>query len=189
MFYDPAEMEEKLNDPDFTFVAADPADEGGDDFAAAPFKLIGDKIYVTDMLYNTNGADFNEQALEEMIIANNASAAGVEAVFGWVETAKRVRDALWKRGFKKEFRNLKPRQNKHTRIVNRAAFIRNNFVFRKDWDDRPEYAKFMRNLTSYLKIQEPGTKNKHDDAPDLCEMAGQYFERNFPNLWSIKSKE
>jgi predicted phage terminase large subunit-like protein len=186
--YDPVEMEPFLADADHITVFADPADEGGDDFASAPFKLIGDKIYVTDMIYNTNGADLNEIAVEELVNANKATMIGVESVLGWKQSAERVRDSLYKRGYRCDFRMLKPRQNKHTRIINRAAFIRNNFVFRKDWKERPEYAKFFRNLTSYLKIQEAATKNKHDDAPDLCEMAGSYFEKTFPHLWALKPR-
>jgi hypothetical protein len=44
----------------------------------------------------------------------------------------------------------------------------------------------MRILTSYMKIQEPGSMNKRDDAPDLCELAATYYERNFPHLWALK---
>lgn len=177
-----------LGDPDFTFCAADPANEGGDDFAAAPFKLIGDKIYVTEVLYNTDGADFNEAAMVKMVKANRCSSVGVEAVFGWKETAERVRDELYEIGFEGEFRMLRPRTNKHSRILNRASFIRNHMVFRKDWAQFPQYAKFMRNLTSYLKIQEAGKGNKHDDAPDLCEMGGAYFEKNFAHLFGMTKK-
>lgn len=189
LFYDPAEMDDKLNDPDFTYVPCDPANEGGDDFAAGPFKLIGDKIYLTDVLYNTDGADLNELALEKMILEHKAMFAGVEAVFGWKETANRVRDGLFAKGWRGDFRQLRPRTNKHTRITNRSSFIRNNIVFRKDWEQRPQYAKFIRNLTSYMKIQEPGSKNKHDDAPDLCEMAASYYEKSFPNLWALTPRQ
>lgn len=172
-----------LNDPDFTYVPADPANEGGDDFAALTTKLIGDKIYVTDVLYNTDGADFNEAALVKMIMDAKASSAGVEAVFGWKETAERVRADLERLNYQGEFRQLRPRQQKHSRILNRASFIRNNFYFRKDYLDLPQYAKFMRNLTSYLRIQEAGKGNKHDDAPDVCEMAASYYEKNFTHIW------
>jgi len=185
-FYNHKQKEKELEDNDFCYVCADPAGEGGDDFAAGPFKLLGDKIYVTDILYNTEGADHNEALMIDLIFSNNAKCVGVEAVFGWEETSKRVREALWKKGFKNEFRNLRPRKSKHSRILNRSSFIRNTFMFRDDWMERPQYAKFMRNLTSYMRIQEAGSKNKHDDAPDLCEMAGSYFERNFAHLWAIK---
>lgn len=175
-----------LSDPDYSFIAADPAGSGGDDFAAGYAPLVGDKIYIVDVLYNTDGTDHNEAALAKMIVDRNPASVGVEAIMGWAETANRVRDDVEKRGYSNEFRQLRPRTNKHVRIINRAAFIRNNFVFRHDWADYPQYAKFMRCLTSYLKIQEPGRENKKDDAPDLCEMIAAHYERSFPHLWAIK---
>lgn len=187
-FFDPAEMEEQLADPDFCYSPTDPAGDqgGGDDFASGFAKLIGNKIYITDVIFNTKGTDHNEVSLMEMVLKEKCNFVGVEAVFGFKETANRISEGLYERGWRGDFRQLRPRTNKHTRIVNRSSFIVNNFVFRKDWDERPEYAKFMRNLTSYMKIQEPGSKNKHDDAPDVMEMVGSYFEKNFPNLWQLK---
>jgi hypothetical protein len=177
-----------LKDPDFTYIPCDPANEGGDDFAAAPFKLVGDKIYVTDCIYNTDGTDFNEPALIHMVKDNKANSVGVEAVFGWVETAQRVREELDRINFEGEFRLLRPRTNKHSRILNRSSFIKNHFVFRHDYAERPQYDKFIRNLISYLKIQETGKGNKHDDAPDLCEMAAGYYEKNFAHLFGMTKK-
>lgn len=180
----------ELDDPDFCYIAVDPADEGGDDFAGIVCKLVGDKIYIYEVLYNTDGADKNERAVVAMTTRNRASEIGVESVFGWKETATKIRTELTENhGYQGEFRLLKPRQKKHSRILNRGAFIRNNFYFRSDWKDYPQYAKFMRNLTSYQKIQEPGSGNKHDDAPDVCEMAAQYFERNHSHLWVHLKKD
>lgn len=186
-FYDYEQEKEVLNDPDFTYIPTDPANEGGDDFASITSKLIGKKIYITDVLYNTDGADFNEAALVKMILDSRASSVGVESVFGWVETANRVRTELDEKNFQGEFRLLRPRTSKHSRILNRASFIRNNFYFRKDYLDLPQYAKFIRNLTSYLRIQEAGKGNKHDDAPDVCEMAATYYEQNFAHLYGNNS--
>lgn len=190
-FYDPEDkaLEKPLNDPDFCFVAADPAGEGGDDFAAGPGKLIGDKIYVTDILYNTEGTDFNEPALVKQIIAAKAKSVAVESVFGWKETAQRVRTELEEKNFEGEFRLTRPRHAKHSRILNRSSFIRIHFYFRSDYENYPQYAKFMRNLTSYLKIQEVGRGNKHDDAPDWCEMIASYYEKNFAHLFGTSKNE
>jgi len=174
-----------LLDPDFTYTCADPANLGGDDFAGGPFKLLGDKIYLTEVVYNTEGADHNELEMVGMIKRNKSKSVGIEGVMGWVETAKRIREELDRINFDGEFRILRPRTSKPSRILNRASFIRNNFVFRSDWEQYPQYAKFMRNLTSYLKIQEAGKGNKHDDAPDLCEMAATYYEQNFPHLFGM----
>lgn len=188
-FEDMDELEDILDDPDFCFCAADPADEGGDDFAGGDARLVGDKIYIKNILYNEDGADFNEKAFYEMILNANADEVGVEGVFGWKETSDRIREMLDDAEWEGDFRTLRPRQNKHSRILNRASFIRNHLIFRKDYQKYPQYWKFIRNLTSYLRIQEAGKKNKHDDAPDLCEMIAGYFERNFSHLWGhLKTK-
>lgn len=187
-FADFNEIEDILDNPDYNYVAADPANEGGDDFASADSPLIGNKIYIRNVIYNTKGVDFNQEMVAKLILSVNPPAVGVEGVFGWEETAKDIRDFVQEKGYEGEFRILKPRTKKHTRILNRSAFIRNNFVFRKDWEDYPEYAKFMRNLTSYLKIQEAGNGNKHDDAPDICEMIASYYEKHFPHIFSLEAR-
>jgi predicted phage terminase large subunit-like protein len=175
-----------LNNPDHNYVCADPADQGGDDFAGLDSRLIGDKIYIANVLYNTDGADHNEQALVKMVLNSKASNVGVESVLGWKETAENVRSELITKGFEGEVRLLRPRTGKLARISNRSSFIKNHFIFREDWEEFPQYAKFMRNLTSYMKIQEPGRMNKHDDAPDVSEMCASYYQINFPSLWPIK---
>lgn len=184
-FADFNKIAEILDDPDYNFAAADPANEGGDDFAAADAPLIGKKIYIRNVIYNTKGTDHNEIAFAQLVLKTNPASVGFEAVMGWAEAAYRVDDYLQKKGYRGEYRLLRPRTNKHARIMARASFIRNNFVFRSDWEEYPEYAKFMRNLTSYLKIQEAGRGNKHDDAPDLCEMIAGHYENNFPDLFAI----
>jgi hypothetical protein len=120
-----------------------------------------------------------------MVLKHRAHGVGIEGVFGWAETVQRIRERLDGVGYEGEVRQLKPRTAKHVRITSRSAFIRNHFYFRGDWIDMPQYAKFMRNLTSYKRIQEPGKMNKHDEAPDVCEMGASFFERNFGELWQF----
>lgn len=184
-------IDEMLSDPDHTYVCADPANLGGDDFAGLVTKLCGNRIYLPRVLYNTDGADANEVELPKIIIEEKAHAVGVEGVFGWKETAERIRATLQKNPkFEADFRILRPRTNKHVRINSRSSFIKNHLWFNRDLAimDK-QYAKFIKNLTSYLKIQAPGSVNKHDEAPDVCEMAGTYFERNFPEVaWNVISK-
>lgn len=183
-YYDPDEVD--LDDPDYALTCADPADLGGDDFAGGNFPLVDNKIYVSNILYNTDGTDLNEIAFSQMVMNIRTTEALVEGVLGWKETANRIRDEVVEKGYENEFRIVRPRKKKHTRIMNRASFIINNFWFRKDWAKFPQYAKFMRNLTTYLKIQEPGKTNKHDDAPDLCEMVANHYEKTMPHLWGNK---
>jgi hypothetical protein len=181
-FYDPEEVD--LTDADFKYLAADPAgSENGDDFAASLSLLKGDRIYIDQVLYNTDGTDLNEIAVREMVLKNKVNFVGVEGVLGWKETAKRIREDLYEKNFQGEFRILQPRTNKHARIANRQSFIRNHFWFRKDWQNFPQYTKFMKNLTTYLRVQEPGKGNKHDDSADNMEQQAAYYEKQFPHLW------
>lgn len=182
-FYDPVDI--NLNDPDFKYLAADPAADGGDSFSGIDSRLIGNKIYIPNILFNTDGTDHNEIALIDMIISAKIMYAGIEGVFGWAQVVQRVREDLERKGHEGELRLLRPRTGKHARITTAASFIRNNFYFRKDWEDFPQYAKFMRNLTSYLRIQEPGRKNKHDDAPDNCHMIADYYQKEMGHLWPV----
>lgn len=174
---------------EFTYLPVDPANLGGDDFAAPVCKLKGNLIYVTSVLYNTDGEDLNSERIVNLLISEKVDACGIEGVFGWAETAKNIRTEAQEKEFENEIRILKPRTNKHVRIASVQAFIRKYFRFREDWQDLPQYAKFMRNLTTYLKVQEPGKTNKHDEAPDVCHMATQYFQSQFPQLWPIISKK
>lgn len=174
-----------LEDHQYVYVAVDPANLGGDDFASAAAYLKDDKIHIHDVLYNTLGADANEPEVVNLAINNGANSVGVEGIMGWIESANRIREGLSKRGYKNELRVLRPRTAKHVRISARSSFIKNNFVFRSDYESNPQYAKFMRNLTSYKKIQEPGNMNKHDEAPDVCEMIANFYERQFPKIWSL----
>jgi hypothetical protein len=174
-----------LSQPEYIYIPVDPANLGGDDFAGLVTYLYGDKIFVVDVLYNTQGTDINELNIVDMVLKHRAHGVGIEGVFGWAETVQRIRERLDGVGYEGEVRQLKPRTAKHVRITSRSAFIRNHFYFRGDWIDMPQYAKFMRNLTSYKRIQEPGKMNKHDEAPDVCEMGASFFERNFGELWQF----
>jgi hypothetical protein len=180
-FYDPEEVD--LTDPDFKYLAADPSGDGGDDFSAIDSRLIGNRIYIPNILYNTLGTDHNEAATVDMILSGNIQYVGIEGIMGWAEVVTRIREELERKKYEGEVRLLRPRTGKHARITTRASFIRNHFYFRKDYEQFPQYAKFMRNLTSYLRIQEAGAKNKHDDAPDNCEMVAGYYQKEMGHLW------
>jgi hypothetical protein len=174
-----------LEEPDHIHMSVDPANLGGDDFAAVVSYLYGNKIFIVDVLYNTQGTDINELNIVDMVVKHKCHGVGIEGVFGWAETVKRIRERLDLMNYEGEIRQLKPRTAKHVRITSRSAFIRNHFMFRGDWINHPQYAKAFRNLTSYKRIQEPGKMNKHDEMPDVCEMEASYYERNYPELWSL----
>jgi predicted phage terminase large subunit-like protein len=187
-FYNPETVDvEKL--AEYKAMIIDPADEGGDDLSAPIGYLIGNKIYITDVIYNSHGTDVNEPACVEKIVSNKLNHVRIEGNSAWILFGKSVRKKVQDpapagRGYDRcEIRIVKNSKNKHTRILAQASFIKVHMVFRSDYAQRPEYYKFMQNLTSYSRIQTGIAKNKHDDAPDSMTEMAQYFGKQFAHLW------
>jgi len=162
----------------------DPADRGGDDLSAPFGKLVGKYIYIDDVIYNNEGTDINEVALLEKVISNKATAVRFEANGGWFHFGSTVRNRLEDRGVYNDFNIYNQSRNKYTRILAQAAFIKNYFVFREDWETySDDYRKFIKNLTSYYRVQSGNGTNAHDDAPDSLAGMADYFLTNFEHLW------
>lgn len=183
-FYNPQTIDiETL--AEFKFCYVDPADDGGDDLSAPLGYLIGDKIYIDKVIYNTHGTDINEAACVEMIVSNKVNACNIEGNSAWKLFAQSVRRKVEDdRGYIDcEIRIVKSTTNKHTRILAQSSFIKNHFVFRSDYKDDAEYYKFIQCLTSYMRIQEGTSKNKHDDAPDSLTGMAAYYVANFQHVF------
>ena len=166
--------------PDYIFAFIDPADEGGDDLSAPVGYLVGNKVYVMDVIYNNDGTDINTPACVDYIKRHKCNAVEIEGNSAWVIFAKDVRNKVQDSGSDCEIRIIKNTTNKHTRILAQSAFIKNHFIFPEDWKERKEYRKFMTNLTSYMRMDTG--KSKHDDAPDSMAGMAKYFQEHFA-LW------
>lgn len=177
-FYNPATVD-VTNLSQFRLGVIDPANEGGDDLAAPAGYLIEDKIYIHDVVYNNDGTDLNESVCVDWIKRNELKGVRFEGNSAWSLFGKQIRRHLEAAKSNCEFRIIHNHENKHTRILAQAGFIRNHFVFRQDWEQIPEYRRFMQNLTSYLK--EGGAK--HDDAPDSAAELAKYFQMHYTKLW------
>lgn len=181
-FYNPSTVNlEEL--AEFRYCYIDPADEGGDDLSAPVGDLVGNKIYVPEVIYNNHGTDINEPATVSMILRNKCNSAEIEGNSAWILFAKSIRNKVNEKNPNCEVRIIKNTANKHSRILAQSSFIKNNFVFREDYRNFPEYLKFMDNLCGYLRIQEGTSKNAHDDAPDSCTGMARYFQKNFEHLY------
>lgn len=168
------------NDPEFRYASVDPADTGGDDLSAPFADLHENKIFITDAIYNGHGTDINGPELVEQIISKKLNHVDIEGNSAWILFGKEVRNKVQERGYDDcEIRIIKNSTNKHTRILAQSAFIRNHFVFLKEQYRSPEYKKFMKVLTAYMK----DGSTKRDDAPDSLVIVAQYFKKTFSHLW------
>lgn len=176
-FYDPSTTLRG----EHSFMPIDPANKGGDYFASAHCILQGNAIYVPHVFCNREGSDASNILHEQYIRETKIEAVEYEGVLQWQKTASTLRERLNDTDI--SFRITKPTQNKQTRILVQASFIKNYFYFREDYKQFPEYRIFMNLLTGYLRDQTGTNKADNDDAPDVLAAAAAYFKRNFGHLW------
>jgi predicted phage terminase large subunit-like protein len=176
-FYRPADVD--LTKAEYKFAYVDPADEGGD-YNAAPFcYLIGNRIYIADVVCNQSGTDVNIPDLVERIVVGKLNGAEVEGNSAWILFGKDLRTKVQARYPSCEIRVIKNTTNKQTRIIAQSAFIKHHMYFPEDYERHPQFKAFINWLTKYMRQGE----NKIDDPPDSLAGAAQHFKTRFPHLW------
>lgn len=176
--FDPAEKGE------YSYCYIDPADEGGDDLAGVGGYLIGKDFYVTDALCNTFGTDVNEPIICDLIVDKKINHTDIEGNSAWILFAKSIRKKVGLRTRNSKVLIIKNSVNKRTRIIAASSWVKNHMVFRDDYKTNPEqgqYKKFMKQLTSYMKVQV--SANEQDGPPDAVAGTAVHFQRYFSHLY------
>ena len=183
-FYDAQQVD--LSDPkwaehiEYVFIPIDAADTGGDFYAAPAMVLIGERIYIPEVIFSTDGVEATEPETVSLIRRWRAQGAEFEGNGGWVSMGKSIRRTLSEEAPNCSYRIIKNTVNKGTRILAQAGFIRKHICFRSDWETGdPQYRAFMKNLMAYMR--EGG--NKNDDAPDVLAGGAKHFFNRFSNLF------
>lgn len=194
-FYDPEHLERMIaqkkklegeyDGAGYKYQHIDPADTGGDFLSAPVCNLLDKAIYVSDVVFNTDGTDVTIPTLVELICNQKLNAVEIEGNSGWRLFGVEVRNKVTEeppagRGYEDcEIRIIKNSTNKETRILAESAFIKNHFYFRSDYEKVPEYRMFIKKLTSYMREG----KNQEDGAPDSLAGCAKHFKTRFSHLW------
>lgn len=147
--------------PDGIVGFTDTADKGDDFLCSVIGRRFGDHTYITDVVFTQDGVEITEPLVAQMIIDTKADIMEIESNNGGSSYARNVRKLVrpkWKCSVIDEHQST----NKETRILMSAGYVKEYFYFRSDYEPGSDYDKYMRALTSYVKLG----KNKHDDAPD-----------------------
>jgi len=166
-----------------SFLFVDPANKGGDYFAAIFCYMFGKHIYVDKVLCNQDGADVNDALLLDWIVTHKTQEVEYEGVFHWIQNAKALREKVHEKFEDCNYRIVNPTTNKQTRILAQSMFIKNNFLFRDDYELDKQYKKFMLLMTTYLKDQRGINAAKHDDPPDVCAAGAANISKNYSHLY------
>ena len=178
-FYDPKNIDpSKLST--FKLGVIDPAKGGGDFYAFIVGYLVGKNIYIHDLIFNQEDTESNEVASFEFIQKNQINDVKFEGNAAWFLMAKSLRRRLQAVQSNCGIRIFDNHENKHTRILAQGGFIKNNFWFRSDYEQIPQYRKFIVQFCQYMK---DGTGKTHDDAPDAAAELAKYYRELHKSLW------
>jgi len=175
-FFTMAELAGK--NPDGKVGAVDVADEGTDYLSNPIGYIFGDKVFITDWVYNQSPVEVNEGEVAGKIIEHQIQNELIESNNGGRLFSIMV-DRILKQDKQdnktKHQANIEARptvSNKMTRMIMRAGIIKKHFYFRSDVPLNSEYAKAMHDLTTFLRTG----GNAHDDAPDGITILAEYLE-------------
>ncbi len=161
----------------------DPSDTGGDDLSMPVGELVGNSIYITQVIYNTDGEEVNTPAIISLIKDKKLFKVVIESNAAWIMFRRKIANIIEEEQPETEVRAVKNTVNKHIRILSNSGFIKKHMYFRSDYQDHPQYERFMINLLGYNKVQEGVSRNIHDDAPDSLAELMQLFRSDFPDLF------
>ena len=150
----------------------DVADQGADYTAMAVASLIGDKLYVTDIIFNNYNTDVTLPQAAEILTKVGANYCRVESNAMGAMFARQLQKLV-----KTRILQVANQTNKLTRIIMQSAFIQQNMIFVES--DTAEYYQFIDNVTKFSKEG----KNKHDDAPDCLSGLSMFAQGMFPKIF------
>jgi predicted phage terminase large subunit-like protein len=162
----------------------DTADKGSDYLCA----LIGSKFngytYITNIIFTQDGVEITEPDVAQILIDTDCTIMKIEANNGGESYARNVRKLIRNSKCSCQVIAEQATTNKETRILMAAGYVKEFFYFRNDYEAGSDYDKYMRQLTSYVKLG----KNKHDDAADATTGLSQ-FAKTFITRKKMKPKK
>lgn len=161
-------------EPDAIIGVCDTKDRGKD-YAVLPVAYVyGNNYFIADVLCNNANVDVIDPLMVEILYRNHVQQCRFESNSAGGRTAQKVQADLKRRGGITNITTRYTSQNKETKIITNAGWVKEHCLFLDDSAVRPgsDYAKFMRFLTSYTQAG----RNPHDDVPDSMAMLAIYAQ-------------
>jgi len=168
------EIETKISDGSIGFT--DTADKGSDFLCSIVGRKYGNYCYITDIVFTQDGVEITEPLVAEMLIDSKCEIMKIEANNGGESYARNVRNLIRNEKCTCQIIAEQQTANKETRILMGSGYVKEYFYFRTDYKAGSDYDRYIRQLTSYIKL----SKNKHDDAADAT-IGLATFAKTFSN--------
>lgn len=156
-------------EPDAVISVCDTKDRGKDYECAPVAKVYGDAYYIDDVVCDNSLPEVVEPRVVDLYVRNGVQLARFENNSAGGRVADDVAAACRERGLPIDVRKKYSTENKETRIIADAGWVKLHCRFRADEPTR-DYRTFMSMLTHYTTEG----KNRHDDAPDAMSMLKRF---------------
>lgn len=158
--------------PDYIHIQVDPADEGTNKTCSIAYYVVGEQVYVGDVIYTSDPSEVVIPRIVAQISRTGASTANIESNSAWSLFRKEIKNRCIELGLSTEIRSVTQHANKEVRIFNHAPSIKSRFYYKRDTNDR-EYIRYLKDKHSYLKM----IKNQNDDGVDTDTAACEYLKK------------
>jgi predicted phage terminase large subunit-like protein len=165
-----------------TIGAVDPAGDGADSTCAPLGHIIGNKIFIDEVIFCKYGTQSTIPLVAEMLNRHLPEYVRVETNMGSGMYLNALKDHV---NESVGLLGIRATSNKHTRIITMAYFIKQFCVFRDDYEYDSPYHNFIRELTAYDNEK---SENEHDDAPDGMEMIAKMAKTFYSHLWESETE-
>ena len=174
--YDPNELKRYFElperEPDVIFAVCD-TKETGPDYCAMPIVYkYGEEYYIDKWICDSGNPDMLEERIARYFIDYKVKLARFESNRGGTLFAARVQRLVKEMGGQTKVTTKWNQTNKETRILTRAAWVKEHCLFKDPSLYEKEYRTAMDMLCSYNMTG----KNKHDDVPDVMADLADYVE-------------
>lgn len=155
----------------------DPADKGGDNYAAIFARIIVDSgrlnVYIADVIYSTQGIEANSARVNEKMRQYNCEQVLVEVNGLGVAAAINIKRELSGNATLTPINSTK---TKEVRIASNYEFVQRHFIFDSNYEANSEFNRFVSDLTNYVE----GADNSHrKDAIDVCCLTAGFIKIKF----------
>lgn len=163
------ELDNLNQKPEGILLAGDIADEGDDSLCCPIGYQYGDKIYIVDVVFTRDPIETTQPLVAGAIEKHHPDKARFESNNGGKGFAMKVKELV---NTKTTIKWKPTVRNKHTRILMKSGYIKENFYFRTDYELGSDYDKYLQELNKYNRTG----KVNHDDAPDGTTMLAEMVD-------------
>lgn len=171
--------------PDTVLAICDSKNLGSDSVSCPIGYVYDDKVYIEDVMFDNGLPNVTKPMVADKLIRHNVKDFSIELNNGGNyfgdDVKKMVSDKLPDMKFSMFFST----SNKDVRIITYSDFVKNHFVFKKNYKPNSQYGKFMTEMLSYTQLG----KNVHDDAVDSLSMMAAKIDNMKTNKITILNRK